>query len=72
MATHIPPAPLAHVAPLPSGDAIGVVIIDTSHPDARGGSIRCSEATLRRLPTLIADAIARFDSQRAPSAKAEG
>lgn len=69
---HTPPAPLAHVAPLPSGDAFGVVVIDTTHPDARGGSLRVSEATLRKLPELVSAAIARFDAQSAPSAKAEG
>jgi hypothetical protein len=64
MAELIPPAPLAHVAPFLSGDALGVVIIDTVHPDARGGSLRVSKATLRKLPALISEAIARFDRQR--------
>lgn len=61
---HIPPAPLAHIAPLPGGDALGVVILDTSHPDARGGSLRVSRETLDSLPTLIADAIAKYDAQQ--------
>lgn len=59
-----PPAPIAHVAPLPTGDALGLIVLDTSSLDARGGSVRCSEATLRRLPALIAEAIERFDRQR--------
>ncbi len=59
-----PPAPLAHVAPLPSGDALGIVVLDTSSPDARGGSLRVSEATARQLPALIAAALERFDAQQ--------
>ena len=65
-----PPDALAHVAPLPSGDALGVVIIDSGNPEARGGSLRLSEATLRRLPALLTEAINRFDAQRAPRGEA--
>lgn len=57
---HPSPKPVAHVAPSIRGDSLALVVLDT-HPDARGGSLRLSEATLRSLPALIAAAIARYD-----------
>ena len=61
---HPPPDPIVHVAPSIRDDSLALVVLDATHPDARGGSLRCSEATLRALPALIAAAIERFDAQR--------
>ncbi len=60
------PLPIVHAAPTMRDGAVALSVIDPASPDARGGQLLVTEATLRQLPDLISAALQRFDLQRAP------
>ncbi len=63
---HPSPRPVVHVAPSLTDTALAVIVLDTRIPAARGGHLKVSVETLRQLPALLSDAIAKFDRQHGP------